>query len=467
MANMDKFDCISKEDALYQGYDTEDNSEIYYGFSINELEMEDDSDIDAIIDPENDADDTEWETGDQEYVADDAELGVSVHSLEDDSGIEDADSYKDTSAELEAEESWMLADWNTPGIGRAVSSESYVFDGREFKDLQQYNWAIYRKEVSTYPQLSGEETIELAYPIRRGMLCECRIQLDKSFDPKKHENHLVDKPEKVLPRLKQTDEEKAWMESLSAEERHTIMTEGWALQRKLLSSNLPLVIAIAGKEHNKMEFQDRVQAGNFGLLKAVQYFNPYKGCRFSTIATKLIRHEIRDTAKKERRQKAGPKIWENIVPTERDVERVCERMGGRAWMREVMVDTGFPADKIRKQIVELLQIKVYAESVANDIVLGESTDYDIVLANAYGDNDKSSKDYGREQFDSDYCGNCPRFDIITGDGKSPKPGEMSFEDYVRSFFKMVIDVKNFDHDKLGEFVLNQTKAIRKKVQMRH
>ena len=137
-------------------------------------------------------------------------------------------------------------------------------------------------------------------------------------------------------------------------------------------------------------------------------------------------------------------------------------MGGKAWMREVMVDTGFSGDRIRKQIVELLQIKTYAESIANDIVLSAPSDEDIVLANAYRDSDKPDKENDREQFDSDYCGKCPRFDIINGDGKTPKPNEMSFEDYVRSFFKMVIDVKNVDHDKLGEFVFNNTYVIRKK-----
>ena len=120
----------------------------------------------------------------------------------------------------------------------------------------------------------------------------------------------------MLRRLHQTDEEKVWVESLTKEEKRKIIAEGRAAQEKLASSFLPLVMSIATAEYNQMEYLDRVQAGNEGLMKAIQYFNPYKGVKFITYATYLIRNEMRDQAKELKKQKSGPTIWENFVPTE-------------------------------------------------------------------------------------------------------------------------------------------------------
>ena len=77
----------------------------------------------------------------------------------------------------------------------------------------------------------------------------------------------------MLRRLHQTDEEKAWVESLDEEEKHRIIAEGRAAQERLISGNLPLVMDIAREVSSQMEYLDRIQAGNIGLQKAVQYYN--------------------------------------------------------------------------------------------------------------------------------------------------------------------------------------------------
>lgn len=64
---------------------------------------------------------------------------------------------------------------------------------------------------------------------------------------------------------------------------------------QLISCNLKLVISIAKRFINKgygLEFMDIIQAGNLGLMKAVDRFDPELGFKFSTYATWWIRQSI-------------------------------------------------------------------------------------------------------------------------------------------------------------------------------
>jgi len=65
------------------------------------------------------------------------------------------------------------------------------------------------------------------------------------------------------------------------------------LKRRLIESNLRLVVAIAKRyRHTDVSLLDRVQDGNVGLMKAVDRFQYRRGFRFSTYATWWIRQAI-------------------------------------------------------------------------------------------------------------------------------------------------------------------------------
>lgn len=135
--------------------------------------------------------------------------------------------------------------------------------GQNSSDSENSTLRTYLKEIGGIPLLTAEQEVELAKAIEAGK--KAKFQL---------EDNIAD-------------------DQIEADGLQKQVAEGESARKKMIESNLRLVVAVARKYMNRgLPLLDLIQEGNIGLMRGVEKFDYRKGFKFSTYAYWWIRQGV-------------------------------------------------------------------------------------------------------------------------------------------------------------------------------
>ncbi len=181
---------------------------------------------------------------------------------------------------------------------------------------------LYLKEVGRVPLLTAEEEVTLAKRIERGRISreELAIAMDSS-------------------------------DNSDVEHRENI-EDGWAAREHLITANSRLVISVAKKYMGRgVPFQDLIQEGNIGLIRAAKKFDYRRGHKFSTYATWWIRQAVtRAIADQGRTIRVPVHMGDQINKLLRIQHHLTQRLGRDPTVEELARALDVPPKKVENMI---------------------------------------------------------------------------------------------------------------------
>lgn len=203
---------------------------------------------------------------------------------------------------------------------------------------------MYLREIGQIELLNATQEVSLSSTVQQGLLAQRTLKAIEAGKKKETEEKI-----KALEK----DVEK-----------------GYGARDVLIESNLRLVVHIAKRYLGRgMQFQDLIQEGNMGLMKAVNKFDYTKGYKFSTYATWWIKQAItRAIADQARTIRVPVHMVETINKLARTQRRLTQELHREPTPEELAKALGMNVEKVQ-QIQKIAQ-----EPVSLETPVGEDED---------------------------------------------------------------------------------------------
>ncbi len=249
---------------------------------------------------------------------------------------------------------------------------------------------LYLQEIGRIRLLRADEEIELARKIAE------LLEMERTR-------------EKLCEQLDRDPHDTEWAEAvkLPINSFRYRLHVGRRAKDKMVQSNLRLVVSIAKKYMNRgLSFQDLIQEGSLGLIRAAEKFDHEKGYKFSTYATWWIRQAItRAIADQSRTIRLPVHLYETISRIKKTTKLLSQEMGRKPTEEEIATRMEMTIEKLRF-IAKSAQLPISLETP-----IGKEEDSrlgDFIESDGETPEDQVSKNLLREDLEKVLDGLSPR-----------------------------------------------------------